>query len=133
MTSRASQESLLRRVNRAAASLTLPPEAIDRLEGYVDLLRRWNAKINLTALPLDPLTDEAVDRLLVEPIVAARHLVRQYDGPTNHLTPAGLFEIPTDPEPRWFDIGSGGGYPAISLKLAGLGTPRATVADTARD
>ncbi len=62
---------------------------------YYELLDRWNRKINLTALD-DP--DEAVDRLLLEPILAARHLPRT-DG-------------------RMMDIGSGGGSPAIPMKLA---------------
>ena len=38
---------------------------------YYELLSRWNHKINLTSLE-DP--DEAIDRLLLEPVVAARHL-----------------------------------------------------------
>ena len=57
---------------------------------------RWNRKINLTALT-DP--DEAIDRLLLEPLVAARYL-------------------PVPGEPSLMDIGSGGGSPAIPLKLA---------------
>ena len=59
-------------------------------------LERWNRKINLTSLE-DP--DEAIDRLLLEPVVAARHL------------PARC--------PSWImDVGSGGGSPAIPLTLA---------------
>ena len=43
----------------------------DRLAAYYELLARWNRKINLTSL--DNL-DEAIDRLLLEPLVAARFL-----------------------------------------------------------
>lgn len=69
------------------------------LEAYFRLLAQWNAKINLTALPLDATTDEAFDRLLVEPLVAAR-------------------QIPTHTPGVWVDLGSGGGSPAIPLKIA---------------
>jgi 16S rRNA (guanine527-N7)-methyltransferase len=65
------------------------------LTSYYDLLARWNRKINLTALD-NP--DEAIDRLLLEPVIAARH-----------------FHVPS---PRIMDVGSGGGSPAIPLKLA---------------
>ena len=73
----------------------LPEGLTDQLASYYELLSRWNRKINLTALD-NP--DEAIDRLLLEPILAARHL------------PAGDVDI--------MDIGSGGGSPAIPLKLA---------------
>jgi 16S rRNA (guanine527-N7)-methyltransferase len=62
---------------------------------YYDLLARWNRKINLTSLE-DP--DEAIDRLLLEPVVAARH-----------LSPAVV---------DLMDVGSGGGSPALPLALA---------------
>jgi 16S rRNA (guanine527-N7)-methyltransferase len=74
------------------------PEVLAGLEAYLGLLGRWNHKINLTALPVDPPTDEAVDRLIIEPLVAARHV-----GRADRLA---------------IDIGSGGGSPAIPLKLA---------------
>jgi 16S rRNA G527 N7-methylase RsmG len=44
------------------------------LEAYFELLTHWNARINLTALPLDPPTDETFDRLLVEPLAAAKQI-----------------------------------------------------------
>jgi 16S rRNA (guanine527-N7)-methyltransferase len=65
------------------------------LVAYYELLARWNRKINLTSLD-DP--DEAIDRLLLEPVVAARH-----------LSPAAI---------DLMDIGSGGGSPALPLALA---------------
>jgi 16S rRNA (guanine527-N7)-methyltransferase len=61
---------------------------------YLSLLAKWNRTINLTALPIDPPTPEAVDRLLVEPIQASRYAGQ----------PA-----------RIIDLGSGGGSPAIPL------------------
>ena len=95
MTSREFRESLLRRANRA--NIALPPSILGPLETYYRLLSRWNERINLTALPLDPLSDEATDRLFLEPAAAARF-------------------APATPG-RWFDLGSGGGSPAIPLKL----------------
>jgi 16S rRNA (guanine527-N7)-methyltransferase len=79
----------------AKVGVFLPEGLADRLASYYELLARWNRKINLTALD-NP--DEAIDRLLLEPILAARHL------------PAGGLDV--------MDIGSGGGSPAIPLKLA---------------
>jgi 16S rRNA (guanine527-N7)-methyltransferase len=73
----------------------LPDDLAERLIAYYELLARWNRKINLTSLD-DP--DEAIDRLLLEPILAARHL------PGTDL--------------KLMDVGSGGGSPAIPLKLA---------------
>jgi len=80
----------------AKANVSLSDDLTERLLAYYDLLARWNRKINLTSLD-DP--DRAVDRLLLEPIVAVRHL------------PPGL-------EIHQMDVGSGGGSPAIPMKLA---------------
>lgn len=79
------------------AGVTLPPDIAQRLETYYDLLARWNAKINLTALNLSS-GDEAIDRLLIEPLIAARS-----------IRPSDSVLI---------DIGSGGGSPAIPLAIA---------------
>lgn len=88
----------MRLVRRAAkANVFLTDDLATRLVAYYDLLARWNRKINLTSLDD---ADRAVDRLLLEPIVAARHL------------PAGRDVV------RQMDIGSGGGSPAIPMKLA---------------
>jgi len=90
------RDRLARRARRAKAPVTLA--MLDPLEAYFRLLAHWNAKINLTALPLDPPTDETFDRLLVEPIAASRRVEN----------------LPM----VWFDLGSGGGSPAIPLKIA---------------
>jgi 16S rRNA (guanine527-N7)-methyltransferase len=90
------RDRLARRTRRAKAPITLA--MLEPLEAYFRLLAQWNAKINLTALPLDAPTDETFDRLLVEPLAAARHV--------------------SDSPSIWFDLGSGGGSPAIPLKIA---------------
>jgi 16S rRNA (guanine527-N7)-methyltransferase len=76
------------------AGVFLPDDLAEQLSRYYELLDRWNRKINLTALDN---ADEAIDRLVLEPIVAARQLPS---------TNANLM-----------DIGSGGGSPAIPVKL----------------
>ena len=86
------RKRLARRARRV--NLSIPTELADALLAYLELLALWNSKINLTALD-DP--DAAIDRLILEPLLAARHV------------PTGASVI---------DIGSGGGSPAIPLKLA---------------
>ncbi len=97
MTSLEFRDRLARRTRRAKAPISLA--MLDPLETYFRLLAQWNAKINLTSLPLDAPTDEAFDRLLAEPLAAAK-------------------QVPTHTPAVWFDLGSGGGSPAIPLKIA---------------
>lgn len=87
-----------------ALSISLTGEEIRLLGEYWSLLARWNTRVNLTALPLDGYPSESVDRLIVEPLLAVPAM--------------------TPDAPIWFDLGSGGGSPAIPLKIA---TPRATL------
>ena len=82
--------------------LPIDADLVERLEQYWTLLARWNARVGLTGLPLRDLPDRSLDRLLIEPLVAATFVDA---GPLN-----------------WFDFGSGGGSPAIPLKIA---SPRA--------
>ena len=96
MTSREFQERIGRRARRVG--VPVPPELGSKLEIYYRLLTTWNTKINLTGLDLTDPSPETLDRLLIEPLVAARHV------------PGGAT--------RMLDIGSGGGSPAIPLALA---------------
>jgi 16S rRNA (guanine527-N7)-methyltransferase len=99
-----------RLVKRASkAGLFLPDELAVGLTAYYELLARWNRKINLTALD-NP--DEAIDRLLLEPVVATKQLPR--------------------PDLSIMDVGSGGGSPAIPMKLAALGAKLTMVEVKAR-
>jgi len=89
-------ERIVRRAR--AVGLDLSEPVLARLEAYFAELARWNRKINLTALSLDgDGSDDAVDRLLIEPAVAARY-------------------IPMSAK-ALLDIGSGGGSPAVPIKL----------------
>ena len=101
MSSREFQERLTRRGRRAG--VVVSPALATKLEVYFKLLTAWNAKMNLTGLDLSQQGPAALDRLLIEPLVAAKHA--------------------TAPVARMIDIGSGGGSPAIPLALA-LSCPR---------
>ena len=105
MTPREFSERLAKRARKA--NLSLDPRSSEALAAYYRLLEFWNEKVNLTAFSLKDAPDEAIDRLLVEPLVAARHL----HGAHGHGPHLG-------PHPRLLDIGSGGGSPAIPLKIA---------------
>jgi 16S rRNA (guanine527-N7)-methyltransferase len=81
------------------ANLDLAEDALAGLEAYYQELARWNARINLTAFSLaGGGTDAAIDRLLIEPVLAARFI-------PEHAR-------------SLLDAGSGGGSPAVPLKLA---------------
>jgi 16S rRNA (guanine527-N7)-methyltransferase len=95
--SREFRDRLKRRAKNAGEALQ--PDLLEKLEIYYQLLAKWNAKINLTAFKLTPEgEDQAIDRLLIEPLIAARYI------PENART--------------LLDAGSGGGSPALPLKLA---------------
>jgi 16S rRNA (guanine527-N7)-methyltransferase len=96
--SREFQNRLARRARRAGVAI-LPPLGI-KLETFYRLLTTWNARINLAGMDLTEASPEALDRLLVEPVIAARH---------------------APPGARIIDIGSGGGSPAIPFMLAAAG------------
>jgi 16S rRNA (guanine527-N7)-methyltransferase len=88
-------EDCRKRVARRAKRANLDPSA-DQVAShaeYLTLLSAWNARMNLTSLDD---RDEAVDRLILEPMAAARVL-------------HGASDI--------LDVGSGGGSPAIPLKV----------------
>lgn len=84
-----------RRIRRRAkkANAAVSDEAEGLLAHYLELLWAWNRRMNLTALED---ADLAVDRLVVEPLMVAKYI------------PRGSAII---------DIGSGGGSPAIPLRI----------------
>jgi 16S rRNA (guanine527-N7)-methyltransferase len=97
MANREFRDRLRRRA--AAANVTIDPAVEASLEAFYLLLAKWNSKINLTAFQLTPDGDDpSIDRLLIEPLVAAQFLPAKAE--------------------RWLDAGSGGGSPAIPIKLA---------------
>ncbi|HEY5176789.1 MAG TPA: 16S rRNA (guanine(527)-N(7))-methyltransferase RsmG [Terriglobales bacterium] len=80
---------------------TLAPRLLEALQRYLDLLLRWNARVNLTAVR-DP--EKIVTRHFGESLFAGRVLLRAgREGAAAALTLA--------------DVGSGAGFPGIPMKL----------------
>jgi 16S rRNA (guanine527-N7)-methyltransferase len=73
------------------------PELLERLHLYLDLLLRWNARMNLTAVR-DP--EQIVTRHFGESLFAAQVLRRHVENPKSLA-----------------DVGSGAGFPGIPIKL----------------
>jgi 16S rRNA (guanine527-N7)-methyltransferase len=74
---------------------------LDQISIYIDLLKRWNARVNLTAIRQE---EEIVTRHFGESLFMARHLFPKPEAEIN----AGL---------RGLDIGSGAGFPGLPLKI----------------
>jgi 16S rRNA (guanine527-N7)-methyltransferase len=93
-------QSFLDRLVRRAREIEIPvpTRLLPQLSSYYELLQSWNRRINLTGFSLNTPTDEALDRLILEPLAAARLIA--------------------DSSTSWFDLGSGGGSPAVPLRLA---------------
>jgi 16S rRNA (guanine527-N7)-methyltransferase len=72
---------------------------VQQISMYIDILLRWNARINLTAIRNQ---EEIVTRHFGESLFLARHVF-----------PDGSAQAPT----RVLDIGSGAGFPALPLKI----------------
>ena len=88
----------------ARANVAISSADLEKFTAYFQLLSTWNQTINLTALALEPVSDEAIDRLLVEPLAAVSAV-------------ADSSLIPQLVRLVWMDLGSGGGSPAIPMKI----------------
>lgn len=100
-------EVLIRRA--AELGLSVSSATTRRIWTYFQLLERWNARINLTGFRLGTENQAAIDRLLIEPMLAAAYAV---------------------PANRMLDVGSGGGSPAIPLALALTPSPALTMVES---
>ena len=88
----------------------LAPTQLNHISTYVDLLIRWNARVNLTAIRTP---DEIVTRHFGESLFAARHLFP--GNPANHPRPLSSAEAAR--HPLLVDLGSGAGFPGLPVKI----------------
>jgi 16S rRNA (guanine527-N7)-methyltransferase len=77
--------------------VSLSDSQLHAIQAYLDLLLRWNAKLNLTAIR-DP--EEIITRHFGESLFAARQLFPASDSRATAI-----------------DVGSGAGFPGLPLKL----------------
>ena len=124
---------------RGPAARRLPPAAYESISTYIDLLQRWNARVNLTAIRNE---EEVVTRHFGESLFAASRLFPEAVEPsilqdvplagseaaerrknaahgasrgselTEELAPEGRKKTTT-----LADIGSGAGFPGIPIKI----------------
>jgi len=87
----------------AVESAVLSPTQLRYISTYIDILIRWNTRINLTAIRDE---EQIVTRHFGESLFAARHLF-----PLCSSVPSVVkgFEVA--------DVGSGAGFPGIPIKL----------------
>ncbi|HKF01510.1 MAG TPA: 16S rRNA (guanine(527)-N(7))-methyltransferase RsmG [Candidatus Sulfotelmatobacter sp.] len=83
----------------------LSTNQLQDISTYIDILQRWNARINLTAIR-DP--DEIVTRHFGESLFAARNLFPNSSA-YSASSAVKAFEVA--------DVGSGAGFPGIPIKL----------------
>ena len=96
--------------------LTTNDAFYQRISTYIDILFRWNARINLTAIR-DP--EEIVTRHFGESLFAARHLFPKVY-PVPPVSPV-VKDVDVDPandqrpatNDRLADLGSGAGFPGL--------------------
>lgn len=117
--------SAARRVEEPAV---LSPAQLRHISTYIDILQRWNARINLTAIRDE---EQIVTRHFGESLFAARHLFPRTPSVSSSVPPVSSvlkdfdsdFDFADHHRPTTndrltvADIGSGAGFPGIPIKL----------------
>jgi 16S rRNA (guanine527-N7)-methyltransferase len=93
---------------RSEESAGLSSIQLTNISTYIDILIRWNARMNLTAIRQP---EEIVSRHFGESLFAARHLF-----PNIHVAEASAKAEP-DSAVHVVDLGSGAGFPGLPLKI----------------
>jgi 16S rRNA (guanine527-N7)-methyltransferase len=91
----------------------LPPAQLHHISTYIDILVRWNARINLTAIRDE---EQIVTRHFGESLFAARHLFAKPSSVVKDFDSAND-QRPATNGIRIADVGSGAGFPGIPIKL----------------
>ncbi len=89
-------------VNAQNPTSFLSPVQLSHISTYIDLLLRWNTRVNLTAIRQP---EEIVTRHFGESLFAARNLFA-----------SPQLGFPAAPR-RLIDIGSGAGFPGLAIKI----------------
>jgi len=91
---------------RSRREPAVPPHLrLQDISTYIDILLRWNARINLTAIR-DP--EHIVTRHFGESLFAARHLFPNFSASSASSAVKGVDVA---------DLGSGSGFPGLPIKL----------------
>ena len=91
-----------------SAKQALSVTQLQSISMYIDILLRWNARINLTSVRRP---EEIVTRHLGESFFAARHLFPKHDLKLSAEPGQGERQV------HVIDVGSGAGFPGLPIKI----------------